>query len=133
MNKFVLRFVSLWVVNSFALYAASVFYPSYFVLGTAQLSTFAAAAVSGFLLTLLCKLAGSLVKTWGLRKLGRAVMFIYYWAINGVVIWFIAKLAPFSGFGISNFYWAFALGLVINFAQWVARQIFKTLGMVSAK
>jgi len=128
-NKFLLRFVSLWVVNSFVLYAASIFYPTHFVLGTAQLSVFGAAVVSGFLLTLLCKLAKGLVKTFGLK--GRTVMFVYYWAINGVLIWVIARLAPFSGFGISNFYWAFVLGLVANFVQWVARQLFKRMGIAA--
>lgn len=133
-SKFYLKFLLIWLVNSLIIWAASSLYPSNFVLGTANISFFGAVLISGFLVTLFCKIIKILfVKLVHLKKTSRLIMFVFYWLVNAVVIWFIARLAPFTGFGISSFYWVTALGFVLNFFQWVARQVFKAFNLTAKK
>ena len=127
--KFLKRFVVVWFVNSLAFYLANLFYPQNMVLGNANFSALTAAFVSGFLLTLLLRIAKPFIVKFGVTKMqGRFAMFFFYFLANSFAIWILAKMAPVSGFGISKFYWAFELGFVVSLVQWLARQCFKTLG-----
>ena len=121
-----IKFILIWPVNSLIIWAANALYPGNIVLGNANMPPMAAILVSGFFVTLLCKLAKILfVKFVHLKKTSRWAMFVFYWLINSIVIWLVARLAPFTGLGISSFYWAFGLGFTLNFFQWVTRQLFK--------
>lgn len=125
-QKSFIRFIGIWLVNTLIIWVASMLYPTNLVLGTANYSVLVAAILSGFLVTLLCKIAKVLlVKVGNFRLKGRILMFVVYWVINAVSIWLIARLSPFTGLGISSFQWAFILGFALNFFQWVSRQIFK--------
>ncbi len=124
-TKFLIRFALVWLVNSVLLFAASWLYPSDFVLGNAALDKNIAGIFSGFLLTLFCKISKPLLKKLELHFQGRYKMFVTYWLINSLGIWVIARLEAVSGLGISAYYWAFGLGFVASFVQWLVRQAFK--------
>lgn len=125
------KFLIIWLVNSVIIWAANALYPGNVVLGSASVSPMAAVIISGFFVTLLCKLVKILfVKLVHLKKTSRWVMFVFYWLVNSIIVWLVARLAPFTGLGISNFYWAFGLGFALNFFQWVTRQVFKVLKLV---
>lgn len=133
-SKFFIKFLLIWVVNSLVIWAASSLYSSNFVLGTASISLTGAVIISGFLVTLLCKLAKILfIKLINLKKTSRVAMFVFYWLINAAAVWITARLAPYTGFGISSFYWAIILGFVLNFFQWVFRQILKVFNLEPKK
>lgn len=124
-TKFLIRFATIWIVNSVLLFFASWLYPSDFVLGNANLDKNMAVVLSGFLLTLFCRLSKIVLKKVDLRFKERYKMFVTYWLINSVGIWVIARLEAFSGLGISAYYWAFGLGFITSFFQWLVRQGFK--------
>jgi uncharacterized membrane protein YvlD (DUF360 family) len=129
--KAALRFLIFWVINSLLIYAANLAYPANFVLGSFMVSYVGAIVLAGFLLTLFCRISGPLVLKVGLSKpRGRYLMFLFYWGVNFVGIWLIARVAPYTGFGISAFYWALYLGFATNLLQWIVRQPLKVLRVV---
>ncbi len=130
MNKLWVRFLILWAVNSLIIYLASMLYPVNFVLGTNLISPFWAIVISGFLLTIICKIARPVVQMVGLKPKGRFMMLAFYWLVNAAAIWLIARVPAFSGFGISRFSWAIGLGFVTNLGQWIARQFFKSSKLI---
>jgi uncharacterized membrane protein YvlD (DUF360 family) len=123
--KHYLRFVLVWLVNSLLIYFASMLYPENFVLGTAMVSGGYAPFVAGLTLTVLCKLGKWLITKLGVELKGRYSKFLYYWLVNSVGIWLIARFSPYTGLGISAYYWALSLGFVASLLQWLLRQVFK--------
>lgn len=131
MNKAVIRFIIVWLVNSLVVYLASYFYPVDFVLGTYMLTPVFAALLTGFLIAGTGRLAKAVfakrVSKW---LKGRFGMFVFYFLVNSIAVWLFARLAPVTGFGITAFYWAFVLGLTLSLIQWGVRQVFKALKLV---
>ncbi|MFZ5932670.1 MAG: phage holin family protein [Patescibacteria group bacterium] len=127
--KAYVRFLIIWLVNAGLFYLATSLYPANFVLGNASLTPLWAAVVSGFLLTVLCRWARPVLSKIGLSLSGRLKMFVFYWLVNAGAIWLIARFSYLTGFGITAYYWALALGFVTNLSQWVVRQIFKAAGL----
>lgn len=113
-----LSFVSFWLLASLFLYLAALFYPANFELGNFWLSPLAATFWAGFWLTVSVWAAKPVLTKLNLKLEGRAKMFLFYWLCNSAAIWIIARFAHLTGFGISRFYWAIGLGLVLNIAQW---------------
>jgi len=122
------RFIVVWLVNSILIYLANSLYPSPFELGTATVSRAFAPFLAGLLLTIICKLGKFLTIQLKIELKGRYAKFAYYWLVNSAGLWIIARLAPLSGFGVSSYYWAVALGFFVNLAQWCVRQSFKRAG-----
>ncbi len=132
--KFLIRFLVVWAANSLVLYLAHLYNPINIVLGTASLSAQTAAVVSGFLLTVLCRIAKRVILRFKIPGLkGRYSMFAYYFVINSVAIWLIARMAPITGLGIRAFYWAFVLGFATSLVQWVLRQVFKVFKLLPSR
>lgn len=123
--KHYLRFALIWLANSLLIYIAAALYPSSYVLGTAQVSAWLAPFVAGFALTVICKLGKVLLGKLGVELKGRYAKFVYYWGINAAGIWILARFAPYSGLGISAYYWALFLGFFTSLLQWLLRQAFK--------
>src|SRR3989304_1359910 len=121
-KKFVLRFVSYWIVNTVVLSLTNTLFPGEFELGNAGLSIPAAALFSGLLLTVLLLVARGLARSKYFLIKGRLLMFVYYWGATSVAIWLIARVASVSGFGISSYKWAIALGFATAFIHWIVRQ-----------
>ena len=115
-------FLMVWVVNFAVITIAFVICSKSIVLGTWRLTPLLAGIVASFLLTLICRLSKLISHKLGLKIKGRAKKFLFYWGINSVAIWLIARFAYLTGLGISAFYWAIVLGFVTSFAQWVLRQ-----------
>jgi len=123
--KHYLRFILVWLANSLLIYIASALYPLSFVLGTAFVSVAIAPFIAGLGLTLICKLGKILLAKLGVELKGRYAKFVYYWVINAAGIWSLARFAPYSGLGISAYYWALGLGFATSLFQWLLRQAFK--------
>lgn len=124
-KKYLLKYSSVWVVNSLILYYAGVLYPESVVLGNAKFAPWMAAAFSGLLLTAICRVAKYFAKMSTKKSLNRYSMFAYYFLVNSFGLWVIARMAPLSGLGLVSYYWAFSLGLVLTLSQWVVRQLLK--------
>ncbi len=98
--------------NSIFLYFSYIFFPSKFVLGNAKLSFWAAVFVSGFVWTLILK---RLLLTIQTRS--RFVRFVLSWIFNFVALWIVARIAPYSGFGVVKFTWLIGLAFIANIVQ----------------
>lgn len=122
--------LSFWLLNSAVLYLATVVCPVNFELGNFWLSKTAAAFLAGFWLTILVWLAKPAITKLKIKLKGREKMFLFYWFCNFVAIWVVARFAPFTGFGISRYYWAIGLAFVLNFAQWLLWQYLKKAELV---
>lgn len=123
--KHYLRFVLVWLANSLLIYLAATVYPSNFALGTAFVPTGIAPLAAGLVLTLICKVGKGLVKSLGVELKGRYSKFLYYWLVNSIGIWVVARFSTYTGLGISAYYWAVGLGFVASILQWLLRQAFK--------
>lgn len=117
MKKYI-PFVSFWVLNSLLLYLAELIFPNYFVLGNFWLSGPLAMLWAGLWLTVIIWGAMSLPNRLNVKITGPLKILVFYWLINSIAIWVLARFAALSGFGIAAYYWAICLGLVANLAQW---------------
>jgi hypothetical protein len=124
-KKFIVRFVSYWIVNTIIISFANTFFPNAFELGNANLSIPVAGIFSGFLLTIVLLIARGLARSGKLLVRGRVFMFLYYWGSASIGIWLVARVAGLSGFGIARFTWAIGVGFATAFIHWVLRQAFK--------
>lgn len=117
-------FISFWVLDSLLLYLASVVFPTAYALGTFKLSILWAAIVAGFIWTVLVWFSEPIVSIIKLKVSDKMKMF-FYLLVNFVALWLVARIAPYSGFGVASFVWAFLLALVANFAQYLVMKIVK--------
>lgn len=131
--KFYIRYLSVWALNSALIIAAATYYSSSYVLGNAIIPPVTAGIFTGFLLTVFDRLPQPLFTKFEIKTKGRLVMFIFYWLVNSVGIWIIARLSFLSGFGIVSFFWAFTLGFIVCLGQWALRQLFKSLKLLEKK
>jgi uncharacterized membrane protein YvlD (DUF360 family) len=128
--KFYLRFLLVWLLNSLIILFASRLLGNNYVLGNAVMPPFVAGIFTGFLLTILTKSFKPLLVKLGIVKKSRKSMFLAYWIVNSILIWVLARLSVITGFGIPAFYWAFILGFVTSFGQWLVRQGFKKYKLI---
>ncbi len=125
MEKYLKLFLLFWVANSILLYLAFMVFPQYFMLGTFRMSAIAATIVAGGVWTLLVMLVDPLVKRFKLKINGVPQMTVLYWLANFVALWITARLAPFTGFGVSRFVWILALAFVANLVQFALWKVGK--------
>ena len=109
-NKLVF-FVS-WLVGSFLLYFATLAYPDNFVLGSAKHSVLSAAVFSGFLWTLIIFIANPVAKRLKLKLDKCCVKFAFGYLVSFAGLWIVARLAPYTGFGVTKFTWLMTLSLL---------------------
>lgn len=117
-------FISFWILDSLLLYLATVVYPAAYTLGTYRLSTLWAAIVAGFIWTVLVWFSEPIVSIVKLKVPDKMKLFFYLFT-NFVALWLVARLAPYSGFGVASFVWAFVLALVANFVQYLVMKVVK--------
>ncbi|MDP3994461.1 MAG: hypothetical protein Q8P91_01355 [bacterium] len=104
-------FVS-WLVGSFLLYFATLTYPDNFVLGSARHSVLSAAVFSGLVWTLIIFSANPILKSLKL-KLGKGcAKFVFGYFVSFAGLWIVARLAPYTGFGVTRFTWLMGLSLL---------------------
>ena len=121
------RYLIIWAINAGLILLANSLYPSNFVLGNAVIPPMYAAFFAGFLLMVFDRAAKPIIKRIIVTERSRYIMFGIYWFVNFVGIWLIARVSFLSGFGISAFYFALALGFVACLGQWLGRQFFKII------
>ena len=123
MNKNMIRWLIIWLVNSGVIYLAHLLNSVNIVLGTYRISAILAAVLSGLLITAITRLVklSRITAKIGFLK-GRYLMFVFYGLVNSAGVWLIARFAWATGLGITSFLWAFVLGFALCFGQWLVRQ-----------
>jgi uncharacterized membrane protein YvlD (DUF360 family) len=103
-------FVIFWIVNSFLLYLSTLAFPGNLILGTYRHSVLEAAVLSGFLWALLLWLSKPI--SIRLKIKGELKKSLFFFGINFVSLWLIARFAPYSGFGVASFIYLLGLAAV---------------------
>lgn len=116
-----LLYFSYWFVNSFFLSLFHYLFPENFVLGTWKLTGLEASIYSGFWITFVVWIFWDLILAKDI-KLGSTKSFLWFLLANTVGIWITAHMSNFTGFGISSFYLAIILGLLVNIFQRLMRK-----------
>lgn len=124
-----LPLVICWLVNSLVILLVNNFLPENVVLGNGWIRPLYAAFWMGLLITVLDHVAKHANKM-RLHLKGKAVMFFYYALANTVFFWLLARIPEMSGYGISVFYLAILLGVLVTLVQWIARQGLKKLKFI---
>jgi uncharacterized membrane protein YvlD (DUF360 family) len=70
-------------------------------------------------------MAKPIVTIFKIKLSGTSNNFFFYFAVNTILIWLLARVPNFTGFGISRFTWAIILGLILNLIQWRSWEILK--------
>ncbi len=109
--------VAAWFVTSFIIYLAPQVWRGGVVLGNDRLTAFASAAVAGLILTLLTMVAMPLLDMAKVKSM--PVQGAVYLVLDVAAVWVIARMATYSGLGISGWYAAAVLGAVVWAAQYV--------------
>lgn len=111
-------FLSLWVTNSLFFYLAFLIWPTSVVLGNDIRSPIVAAMLNGFLLTFLTMLVPLVMKIVKIKTKKEGELAFIYFIFNVIGIWVLARLATFTGFGITAFWVALILAAFVNLLQW---------------
>jgi uncharacterized membrane protein YvlD (DUF360 family) len=122
--KKIYAFIAYWILDSILLYLATLIYPAAYTLGNFRFTFFWAAIVAGFIWTVLVWFSEPLAGIFKVKPKGNMVL-VFYLMANFVALWLTARIAPYSGFGVASFVWAFVLALVANFAQYLVMKVVK--------
>jgi hypothetical protein len=121
MKKYVPLFC-FWILNSLAIFLINWALPLKYVLGNAWIVGVSAAFWTGLVVTFLVWYSNEIAKVFGIRLKGRYVMFAFYFVANTAVIWLVSRYPLLFAFGISKYYWAIFLGLLLDTLQWFVWQ-----------
>ena len=119
-NKPSLLWIIIMFVDMAVIFTAQLIYPDSLVLGNANLSPFASLLVVSFFLTLLISLIPPLIRSLKIKIEDDLSLAIFYALVNISGLWLIARGAHYTGFGISSFFVAVVLGVVLNIVQYGA-------------
>ena len=106
-----------WLINFLVLYLFSRIFPGSIVLGNYRFSSLESAIYAGFWLTFFVWVFWDFAIAKGLKFDTRLVTWGYFWLANSFAVWLVARFSHIAGFGIVNYLWAFAIGLVVFIFQ----------------
>lgn len=116
-------FFTYWLVNSLVIWFVGAIFPQDLVLGTWRFTAAEAAIYSGFWVTFVVWIFWDFLLARR-YKFSRLLNFFWFWLANTLGIWLMAHINHYSGLGISAYYWAIVLGLVVNLAQSRVRKFY---------
>lgn len=118
-----LLYVLYWAINTLIIKLAFVLFPYGVVLGTYRLNPTEAAIYSGFWVTFIIWTAWdfAIARKISLEKPIKS--FVYFFLVNILAVWIIARFAPLSGMGIVSFWWAIGVGAVISILHKLVKKV----------
>lgn len=122
-TKQTIRFVLRVFSNSVIFFLAPIVIKGDVVLGNSWLTPITASIFSGLWLTIAVELIWKVLRTFNVEVKGLIPWATGFFIINFFVVWAIARMAPFTGFGITRFYWAAALSAFFTLVQWLTKRV----------
>lgn len=118
-----LLYILYWAINILIIKLAFILFPYGVVLGTYRLNPTEAAIYSGFWVTFIIWTAWdfAIARKISLEKPVKS--FIYFLLVNIFAIWTVARFAPLSGMGITTYWWAISIGIVISILHKLAKKV----------
>jgi hypothetical protein len=106
-----------WLVNFVVLFFLHLLFPESVVLGNWRFSALEAAIYASFWQTFFIWVIWDYLIARGTNLKSGVSVWFYFWAVNTVGIWIIARVPHFLGMGIPGWYWAFLIGILSNWLQ----------------
>ena len=110
-------YFSYWLVSFAVFYLTHLFFPENFVLGNRKFVALEAGIYSSFWLVVFLWVIWDFLISRGVKFEQNLASFLYFWAVNAVGIWLVAKLSQLLGLGITSFLWAVGVGFIVNLLQ----------------
>lgn len=107
------------LLNAVILYVGSILFPTQIVLGNYTLPPILAALTTGVLLTGVMAFTESAIKYYKLKIKKEMQLAMVYLVGNILGLWVLARLANYTGFGVSSYMVVIVLGIVLNTLQYV--------------
>lgn len=111
-------YLAIGAVNAIVIYLAPSVLTDGVVLGTNTIPPVVAALIAGVVLTLVVSLVDPILKQAKLKVTNEWVWGAIYGVVNIVTVWAIARGAVYTGVGITSFFVAIMLGIVLLLLQW---------------
>lgn len=115
--------ISLWLVNLLVIYFASLFYSQDIVLGNAVLPNWIALVIVSLILTLILAQVKPVIIALKLKSTNKLTRGIISGVVNIVVLWLLARMAIYTGFGVSSVFVVLILGIVLEIVQYGVMKI----------
>lgn len=112
-----LLYFTYWIINSLIIYVFWALFPSQIVLGNWRFNPIESAIYAGFWVTFFVWVLWDFAMAKGLRFDTGTVTLGYFWSANIFAYWIVSRFSQITGFGITNFLWAFAIGLAAYIIQ----------------
>ena len=109
-----------WLGNSIVLYLFELGFPHDVILGNWRFNPIESAIYAGFWVTFFIWALWDFALAKGVKFDTPVVTFGYFWAANIFGFWLVSRFSQIAGFGITNFMWAFAVGLAAYVVQRLA-------------
>ncbi len=111
-------FIPYWIISSVLLFFAPLFLGNLVVVGNARLSGLLSAIISGFILALAHALLLPALRSIHVQLKSDWEMIVTGASVNVLGIWFIARYADLTGFGVASFLLAAGLGILLYGLEW---------------
>lgn len=109
-----------WVVSLAVFYLTYLLFPQDFVLGNWKFTSLEAAVYSSFWLVVFVWVVWDFLISRRVKLKDNLATWLYFWVVNAVGIWLVAKLSQILGLGIKSYLWAIGVAFVVNLAQRLA-------------
>ncbi len=118
----IVKFLSLWVINSVLLLLCSAILKSGIVLGNDKVNGSLAAVFSGLFLTLTPFIAHLILEKYKYKIRDLRIESVFLIAVNSIVIWVIKRFALTTGLGVSNILLVGFLAVLATFTYMMANR-----------
>lgn len=115
-----LLYFAYWLVNSIVLYFFGSMFSQNIVLGNWRFNPIESAIYTGFWVTFFIWVLWDFAMSKGIKFDSSAVTFGYFFSANVFAFWIVSRFSQVAGFGITNYFWTFAIGLGAYIVQRIA-------------
>jgi hypothetical protein len=112
------RFIVFWLTDVILLYLSEIIFPDNYELGNSFLASYQAAFFTGLVWSWLIWNVEPQLKKFEIKLEGQLGMIISYLVANFAILWFLARFAVLTGFGVSSYLYVALLALVANIIQY---------------
>jgi hypothetical protein len=106
-----LLYFAYWLFNSLVLYVFGLLFPGNVVLGNWRFGPIEACIYAGFWVTFFIWVLWDFALAKGVKFDTGIVTLGYFWSANIFAFWIVSRFSEYAGLGITNYLWAFAIGL----------------------
>lgn len=112
-----LMYFAYWMINSLVLYLAGWAIPNNVLLGNWRFNSIESSIYAGFWLTFLIWACWDFAIARKFNLKNKTATFVFFLLVNAISIWVVSRFSNITGFELTNYQWAFAIGFVITLLQ----------------